>query len=89
MGKILELSEDTYHQLAALAQEQQRPLDDMLRLCLLAYEAAQYQLAHQQMHAEGLLVSLVSPTLLAAADDFEPEDIAEQPLSEIILEEWR
>ena len=47
MGKILELSEGTYHQLVALAQEQQRSLDDMLRLCLLPYEAAQYQLAHQ------------------------------------------
>ena len=39
MGKVLELSEDTYHQLADLAQHQQRTLEEMFRLCLAAYEA--------------------------------------------------
>ena len=36
MGKVLELSEETYHQLADLAQRQQRPVEEMLRLCLAA-----------------------------------------------------
>ena len=63
MGKVLELSEDTYHQLADLAQHQQRTLEEMLRLCLAAYEESQYQQAHQQMVAEGLLVSLPAPPL--------------------------
>ena len=37
MGKVLEVSEETYQQLADLAKHQQRPLEEMLRLCLLAY----------------------------------------------------
>ena len=36
MGKVLELSEDTYHQLVDLAQQQQRTLEEMFRLCLAA-----------------------------------------------------
>ncbi len=89
MGKVLELSEETYHQLADLAQRQQRPLEEMFRLCLLAYEQYQYHLVHQQMVAEGLLEAL--PPLRAldeadeADDDFEPEVIPGKPLSEIIL----
>jgi hypothetical protein len=93
MGKVLELSEETYRQLADLAQRQQRPLEEMFRLCLLAYEQYQYHLVHQQMVAEGLLETL--PTLYpldavdAVDDDFEPEVIPGKPLSEIILEERR
>ena len=60
MGKILELSEKTYHQLSDLAKHQQLTLEEMLRLCLDAYEEAQYQRVHQQMIAEGVLVSLPS-----------------------------
>jgi hypothetical protein len=48
MGKVLELSEDTYHQLADLAQHQQRTLEEMFRLCLAAYEALHDQRAPQQ-----------------------------------------
>jgi hypothetical protein len=44
MRKVLELSEETYQQLATLAASQQRPLEEMLRLCLLAYEQYQYHL---------------------------------------------
>jgi len=40
MGKVLELSDDTYHQLAELAQHQQRTLEEMFRLCLAAYAAS-------------------------------------------------
>lgn len=93
MGKILELSEETYHQLADLAQHQQRTLEEMLRLCLAAYEASQYQRVPQQMMAEGLLVSMPAPPLLpgetADSDDFEPVELSGKPLSEIIPEERR
>jgi len=40
MGKVLELSDDTYHQLADLAQHQQRTLEEMFRLCLAVYAAS-------------------------------------------------
>ena len=56
MGKVLELSEDTYHQLADLAQHQQRTLEEMFRLCLAAYEANQDQRAHQQIVTEADVV---------------------------------
>ena len=94
MGTVLELSEETYQQFADLAQRQQRPLEEMFRLCLLAYEQYQYHLVHQQMVAEGLLEALPPLRALDAADeaaddDFEPEVIPGKPLSEIILEERR
>ena len=93
MGTVLELSEETYHQLTDLAQRQQRPVDDMLRLCLAAYEAALYARAHQQMLADGVLVTLPAPPSLPGEveedDDFEPVEIPGKPLSEIILEDRR
>jgi hypothetical protein len=90
MSKVLELSEETYQQLATLAAYQQRPLEEMLRLCLRAYEQYQYHLVHQQMVAEGLLEALPPLRALDAVDDdFEPEVIPGKPLSEIILEERR
>ena len=91
MGKVLEVSEETYQQLADLAHHQQRPLEEMFRLCLLAYEQYQYHLVHQQMVAEGLLEELPPLRALDAAedDDFEPEVIPGKPLSEIILEDRR
>ena len=93
MGKVLELSEETYHQLVDLAQHQQRTLEEMLRLYLDAYEEAQYQRAYQQMLAEGVLVSLPAPLLLPGEteddDEFEPVAIPGKPLSEIILEDRR
>jgi hypothetical protein len=39
MSKVVELSDDTYHALATLAQHQQRTLEEMFRLCLGAYAA--------------------------------------------------
>jgi len=93
MGTVLELSEETYHQLTDLAQRQQRPVEEMLRLGLAAYEEALYQRAHEQMVADGILVSLPSPPLLPGEteedDDFEPVEIPGKPLSEIILEDRR
>jgi len=94
MGKVLEVSEETYQQFADLAQHQQRSLEEMFRLCLLAYEQYQYHLVHQQMVAEGLLEELPPLRPLEAADeaaddDFEPEALPGKPLSEIILEDRR
>ena len=45
MGKVLELSDETYHQLADLAQQQRTP-EEMLRVCLATYEAALYERVH-------------------------------------------
>jgi hypothetical protein len=93
MAKVLELPEETYHHLTDLAQRQQRPIVEMLQLCLAAYEAALYERAHQQMVAEGIVVSLTAPPLLPGEteedDDFEPVEIPGKPLSEIILEDRR
>jgi hypothetical protein len=90
MGKVLEVSEETYQQLIALAEQQHHTPEEMLWLCLLAYEQYQSHLVHQDMVAEGLLEAI--PLLLpldAEDDDFEPEVIPGKPLSEIILEDRR
>ena len=93
MSKVLELSKETSQQLATLAAYQQRPLEEMLRLCLRAYEQYQYHLVHQQMVAEGSSEALPPLHALDAVDavddDFEPEVIPGTPLSEIILEDRR
>jgi hypothetical protein len=92
MGTVLELSEETYQQLADLAQRQQRTVEDMLRLCLAAYEEALYERAHQQMLADGVLVAMSAPPLLPGEteeDDVEPVELPGKPLSEIILEDRR
>lgn len=72
MGKVLELSEETYQQLADLARRQQRTLEEMLRLCLATYEASLYERVHRQMVAEGLLAALPSRPLPIDVEDFEP-----------------
>jgi hypothetical protein len=68
-------------------------VEDMLRLCLAAYEEALYERAHQQMLADGILVSMPAPPLLpgetAEEDDMEPVELPGKPLSEIILEDRR
>jgi len=90
MSKVLEVSEETYQQFTALAAQQHRTPEEMLRLCLLAYEQYQYHLVHQDMVAEGVLEAL--PLLLpldAEDDDFEPEVLPGKPLSAIILEDRR
>jgi predicted transcriptional regulator len=86
MGKGLELSDDTYHQLADLAQQQQRTPEEMLRVCLATYEAALYERVHQQMRAEGLLEALPTRPLPPEVEDFDPEEIPGPPLSETMLE---
>jgi hypothetical protein len=85
---MLELSEETYQPLATLAAYQQRPLEEIRRLCLLVYKQYQYHLVHQQMVAEEWLEALPPLRALGEADDdFEPEVISGKLLSEIILEE--
>ncbi len=66
MGKVLELSDDTYHQLADLAQHQQRTLEEMFRLCLAAYEASHAQRAPEQRVPEAdMLPESEYPVVLA------------------------
>ena len=93
MDNVLVLPAETYHHLIDLAQRQRRPVEEMLRLCLAAYEAALYERAYQQMMAEGILVSLPAPPLLPGEpddmDDFEPVELPGQPLFEIIVEDRR
>jgi len=89
MSKVLELSDDTYQQLTDLAQQQQRTLEEMLRVCLATYEAARYERVHQQMIAEGLLAALPTRPLPPEVEDFDPEEIPGPPLSETIREERR
>ena len=90
MSQVLELSDNTYQQLTDLAQRQQRTVEEMLCLCLTAYEEALYERAHQQMLADGVLVSMPALPLLPGEtedEDFAPLEIAGKPLSEIILED--
>lgn len=57
MGKVVELSEETYHQLADLAQRQQRTLAEMFRLCLAAYAASHEPQATEPQGLEADLLS--------------------------------
>ena len=66
MGKILELSDDTYHQLAELAQHQQRTLEEMFCLCLWAYAARHEPQGHPPQETEAdVLPEIESPVVLA------------------------
>jgi hypothetical protein len=89
MGKVLEVSEEIYQQLAELARQQHRTPEEMLRVCLAAYEAACYERLHHHMMAAGLLEVVPTRPLPPALEDFEPEAIPGPPLSESILEERR
>jgi len=51
MSEVLELSEETYRLLAEVAKQQQRSLEEMLRICLLAYEKHCSQQTEYQMLA--------------------------------------
>ena len=87
MGKVVELSEDTYQQLEALAQQQHRTLDEMFGVCLATYEAALYERVHRQMVAEGLLATLPTRPLAPDVEAFDAEEIPGPPLSDTIVEE--
>jgi hypothetical protein len=51
MSEVLELSEETYRLLADVAKQQERSPEEMLRLCLLAYEEHCSQQTDHQMLA--------------------------------------
>ena len=66
MGKVVELSDDTYHQLAELAQHQQRTLEEMFRLCLAAYTSRHAPQVPQSRDLEAdLLPDREYPVVLA------------------------
>jgi hypothetical protein len=58
MGKVLELSEDTYERLRVLAQQRQCTLEELIHTFLVDYEQVQYYQANQQMLAQGILASI-------------------------------
>jgi hypothetical protein len=88
MGKVLNLSDETYQQLVDLAQQQQRTPEEMIRAFLLKYENEQYRQANQQMFTQGILTALPTDRVLSE-DEFEPELIPGKSLSEMIIEERR
>jgi hypothetical protein len=66
MGHVLELSDDTYHQLADLAQHQQRTLEEMFRLCLAAYAVSHdQQAAPQEPPEDDMIPDSEYPVVLA------------------------
>jgi hypothetical protein len=88
MGKVLELSEDTYQLLLELGRRQHRTPEEIIRALLLDYENAKYRQVNQQMLAQATLTSVPTAQSMQV-DDFEPESIPGKPLSELIIEERR
>ena len=60
MGKVLELAEETYERLLALAQQRGCTPEECMHLLLVDTEQAQYYHANQQMLAQGILASMPS-----------------------------
>jgi hypothetical protein len=88
MGKVLELSEDTYEHLRVLAQQRQCTLEELIHTFLVDYEQAQYYQANQQMLAQGILASIPRASCVAEAA-FTPVEIPGPPLSHTILDDRR
>jgi hypothetical protein len=88
MGKVLELSEETYACLLGLAQQRQRTPEELIHTFVVDYEQAQYAQANQQMLARGILASLPrAPCGVEAA--FTPVKLPGPPLSRTILDDRR
>ncbi len=88
MGKVLELSEETYERLLALAQQRACTPEEFIHLLLVDTEQAQYYHANQQMLAQGILASIPrTPGSTEAA--FTPVQIPGPPLSCTILDDRR
>jgi hypothetical protein len=88
MGKVLELSEETYERLLVLAQQRQCTLEELIHTFLVDYEQVQYYQANQQMLAQGVLASIPrAPCGPEAA--FTPVEILGSPLSHTILDDRR
>ena len=88
MGKAVELSDDAYRQLEALARKKKCTVAEMIRECVRAYEQAQYDRVHAQMEAEGLLTPR-PPIDEISIEDFDPEVISGKAVSDVILEDRR
>jgi hypothetical protein len=67
MGHVLELSDDSYHQLADLAQHQQRTVEEMFRLCVAASAArCAQQAAPQNLLEDHRIPDSEYPVVLAS-----------------------
>jgi hypothetical protein len=88
MGKVLELSEDTYERLLVLAQQRQCTLEELIHTFLVDYEQVQYYQANQQMLAQGILAS-IPRTPCGSEAAFTPVEISGPPLSHTILDDRR
>jgi hypothetical protein len=88
MGTVLELSEDTYERLLALAQQRQCSLEELIRTFLVDYEQVQYYEANQEMLAQGILAS-IPRTRCGPEMAFTPIEIPGPPVSHTILGDRR
>jgi hypothetical protein len=86
MGKVLELSEETYERLRVLAQQRQCTLEELIHMFLVDYEQVQYYQANQQMLAQGILAS-VPRTPCGSEAAFTPVESPGPPLSYTILDD--
>ena len=86
MGKVLELTEETYTRLLALAQQLQCTPEELIRLLLVNTEQAQYYYANQQMLTQGILASMPQTTSGPEAA-FTPVKLPGPPLSRTILDD--
>jgi hypothetical protein len=88
MGKVLEVAEETYERLLALAQQRACTPEELIHLLLVDAEQAQYYHANQQMLAQGILAS-IPRTAGGPEAAFTPVKIPGPPLSHTILDDRR
>ena len=88
MGKVLELAEETYERLLALAQQRGCTPEECIHLLLVDTEQAQYYHANQQMLAQGMLASMPQTTGGTEAA-FTPVMLPGPPLSRTMLDDRR
>jgi hypothetical protein len=88
MSKVVELSEDIYERLMALASQRQCSPEKLIATWLADEEQAQYYQANQQMVKQGILTSMPS-TPVASEGAFTPVEIPGPPLSRTILDDRR
>jgi hypothetical protein len=88
MGKVLELSEETYERLLVLAQQRQCTPEELIQTLLVDYEQVQYYQANQQMLAQGILASIPRAPCGPEAV-FIPVEIPGPALSRTILDDRR
>ena len=86
MSKVVELSDDIYERLLALARKHQCTPERLIDRWLADEEQTQYYQANQQMVAQGILTS-IPPTPVASEAAFTPVEIPGPPLSDTILDD--